>query len=110
MLKKYLKAQFEDGSENNAIEVRVTYSLGNGRTKRGYYGSVTPVKVENRGQWSSVSYMMFSGGMTLLKEVAKASSKVAESFGLKDLDWLVKQIAKENKATLETVNGEWVEL
>ena len=68
----------------NNIKVRVFYSLGGinyftcGYDARGYYLSVTPVKREARGSYTSESAVLWSGYKKLLKEVKRKSAKAEE--------------------------------
>lgn len=81
LLKEYINAE---GKDVNKLRITVYYSLGGvnyatyKQESRGYYLSVTPVNIEDKGYCVCESQTMFTGIKKLIKPVSRQSKKAAD--------------------------------
>lgn len=71
----------------------------------GYYANVTPVKVDEKDDYSSESFMLLSGGKTLVLPCERRSTKrEIEAYNevlQGKVQWLIDKICTKHKITLE---------
>lgn len=100
----------EENEKINNIQVYIRYYLGSdycNSRPRGYYAYITPVKLTNKGSYSTVMYSPFDGISARLKVVKRKSkkmeteAKVALKANLQDL---LKQVLSKNNLQLEDFN------
>ena len=84
------KYKIKNNKDANVLKIEIYYDLGGPNLftykneKRGYYFSLTPVKVE--GAWES--YTAFSGSKTCIEEASRKSKKKFEEV-CKRMDQLI---------------------
>lgn len=80
-MKKYVKTNIPDATH---IKFEVVYCRGGMNMftykdePRGIYLSLSPVELKDRGSYMSEIYTAFTGGKTLIKEMARKSDKAVE--------------------------------
>ena len=97
----------EENEKINNIQVYIRYYLGSdycNSRPRGYYAYITPVKLTNKGSYSTVMYSPSDGIFALLKVVKRKSmkSEIEARVALKaNLQDILKQVLSKNNLQLE---------
>ena len=86
------------------VEIEVSYNIGgynffnSAFEGRGYYLHVTPVTIHDKGQYSTRTYIGFSGSKMLIKPAKRYSQKVMETIlpTQHQLDMLLKSVVERN--------------
>lgn len=108
MKELYIPVKLKENGKINNIQVYISYFLGTdsyyNNKPRGYYAYIIPVKLTNKGSYSTVMYSPSDGIFALLKVVKRKSkkmeteAKVALKANLQDL---LKQVLSKNNLQLE---------
>ena len=97
----------EENEKINNIQVYIRYYLGSdycNSKPRGYYAYITPVKLTNKGSYSTVMYSPSDGIFALLKVVKRKSKKSeteAKSILKESLQDFVEKVLSKNNLQLE---------
>ena len=110
MFKESIKLVPTNENKENELQISVGYDLGGfnyftyGTNKRGYYLYVTPVEVEHKNGYNTVSQTLGKGVKQLLKEVTRKSNKAeaeAEALAKDNIDNLVAYVCDKYNLIIE---------